>query len=272
MAEMAMQKTVLITGVSSGIGEATAVALAQAGYRVFGGARTPEKVRPLPGVSLVKIDVCSDEQVRHAVERILEEVGRIDVVINNAGVSLIGPVEATSDAEAQALFDTNLFGALRVSRAVLPAMRSQKSGLIINVSSVLGFLPAPFMGLYASSKHALEGLSESLDHEVRGFGVRVVLVEPNFTNTKLDTNAAQTEVSIAAYADALTQTIATLQKQVAAGAAPTAVAARILSVIKGKYRMRQPADGSAKLLSILRRFAPASQVDKGIRSTFGLKS
>lgn len=269
---MAIQKTVLITGVSSGIGAATSLALAQAGYRVFGGARTPANVHPIAGVKLVKLDVRNDEQVRQAVERILEEVGRIDIVINNAGVSLIGPVEATSDAEAQALFDTNLFGALRVSRAVLPAMRSQKSGLIINISSVLGFLPAPFMGLYASSKHALEGLSESLDHEVRGFGVRVVLVEPNFTNTKLDTNAAQTEAKIAAYADALSQTIATLQKQVAAGAAPAGVAARILSVIKGKYRMRQPADGSAKLLSILRRFAPASQVDKGIRSTFGLKS
>lgn len=267
-----MQKTVLITGVSSGIGEATATALAEAGYRVFGGARTPAKVRPIPNVELLELDVRNNAQVQLAVEHVIEKAGRIDIVINNAGTSLIGPVEATSDAEAQALFDTNLFGALRVMRAVLPAMRGQKSGLIINISSVLGFLPAPFMGLYASSKHALEGLSESLDHEVRGFGVRVILVEPNFTKTRLDTNSAQTEANIPEYAEALIRTNGALQKQVAGGAAPSAVADRILSAIKGKYRTRQPAGKGAKLLSILRRFAPASQVDKGIRSTFALKS
>lgn len=267
-----MTKTVLITGVSSGIGEATAVALAGAGYRVFGGVRTPGKVSSLPGVELVELDVRHDEQVRHAVQEVLEKAGRIDIVINNAGVSLIGPVEATSDDEAQALFDTNLFGVLRVMRAVLPAMRRQKSGLIVNISSVLGFLPAPFMGLYASSKHALEGLSESLDHEVRGFGVRVMLVEPGFTSTRLDSNGAQVETNIPDYADALTHTAVALQKQIAAGTAPAAVAARILSVIEGRYRMRHPADRGAKLLSILRRFAPAAAVDKGIRSTFGLNA
>lgn len=265
-----MQKIVLITGVSSGIGEATAKVLAEAGYRVFGGARTPENVRPTPGVELLELDVRDDEQVRRAVELVLEKAGRIDIVVNNAGVSLVGPIEATSDAEAQALFDTNLFGALRVMRAALPAMRSQKSGLIVNISSVLGFLPAPFMGLYASSKHALEGLSESLDHEVRGFGVRVTLVEPNFTSTRLDTSAAQTQAHIPAYAETLTQTIAALQKQVAAGAAPSSIAARVLSAITGRHRMRQPADRSAKMLSFLRRFAPSGPVDKGIRSTFGL--
>nr|WP_281379502.1 oxidoreductase [Novosphingobium sediminicola] len=266
-----MQKTVLITGVSSGIGEATAAALAQAGYRVFGGARTPFMVAPIAGVELLELDVRKDEQVRRAVDFVLEKAGRIDIVINNAGVSLIGPVEASSDAETQALFDTNLFGALRVMRAVLPAMRQQKSGLIVNISSVLGFLPAPFMGLYASSKHALEGLSESLDHEVRGFGVRVILVQPNFTNTRLDTNAQQTQAGLPAYADMLSQTLAAVQKQVAAGEAPSRVAGKIISAIRGGHRMRHPANSSARLLAFLRRFAPAGAVDKGIRSTFGLK-
>ncbi|HUD92568.1 oxidoreductase [Sphingobium sp.] len=267
-----MTKTVLITGVSSGIGEATAIALAQAGYRVFGGVRTPAKVDLLPGVEFVELDVRNDEQVRQAVGQVFEKAGRIDIVINNAGVSLIGPVEAASDTEAQALFDTNLFGVLRVMRAVLPGMRRQKSGLIVNISSVLGFLPAPFMGLYASSKHALEGLSESLDHEVRGFGIRVMLVEPGFTSTRLDSNATRVETIIPDYIAALTQATVALQKQVSAGTRPTAVADRILSAIGGKYRMRHTADRSAKLLSILRRFAPAASVDKGVRSTFGLKS
>lgn len=266
-----MQKIVLITGVSSGIGEATAAALAHAGYRVFGGARTPAHVLPIPGVEVLELDVRKDEQARHAVDLVLEKAGRIDILINNAGVSLIGPVEATSDAEAQALFDTNLFGALRVMRAVLPAMRQQQSGLILNISSVLGFLPAPFMGLYASSKHALEGLSESLDHEVRGFGVRVMLVQPAFTNTRLDTNAQQTRISLPAYADALSRTLEAVQKQVAAGEAPSTVAGKIMAAISGAYRMRHPANSSARMLAFLRRFAPAGAVDKGIRSTFGLK-
>lgn len=267
-----MQKTVLITGISSGIGEATAKALAEAGYRVFGGVRDPARVSATTGVELVELDVCDDDQVRRAVHYVLEHAGQVDILINNAGTSLVGPVEATSDAEAQALFDVNLFGALRLMRAVLPAMRSQKSGLIVNVTSVLGFLPAPFMGLYASTKHALEGLSESLDHEVREFGVRVMMIEPNFTNTKLDTNATQAQARMPAYADALMGALAAIQKQVKAGAAPSAVAARILSAIESKYQMRHPADRGARLLSFLRRFAPAAPVDKGIRKTFGLKS
>lgn len=266
-----MQKTVLITGVSSGIGQATAAALAQAGYRVFGGARTPARVAPTPGVDLLQLDVGDDEQVRNAVDHVLATTGRIDILVNNAGVSLVGPVEAASDSEAQALFDTNVFGPLRVMRAVLPAMRQQGSGLIVNVSSVLGFLPAPYMGLYASSKHALEGLSESLDHEVRGFGVRVMLIEPNFTSTSLDTNSPRSQTDIPAYANQLTKSIAAIETQVATGSAPAVVASRIVSAITGNYRMRHPAGSGAKLLSLLRRFAPAAPVDNGIRATFGLK-
>lgn len=266
-----MKKTVLITGVSSGIGAATAVALAKAGYRVFGGARAPAKLVPMAGVELVELDVRSDKQVRRAVADVLEKAGRIDIVVNNAGISLMGPVEATSDAEAQALFDTNFFGVLRVTRAVLPAMRNRQAGLIVNISSVLGFLPAPFMGLYASSKHALEGLSESLDHEVRGFGVRVVLVEPSFTSTNLDANSAETEAKIPAYAAELSHTIEAVREQIEEGTSPESVAGTILNAIEGKYRLRYPAGRRATLLSRLRRFAPASQVDKALRASFGLK-
>lgn len=267
-----MQKTILITGVSSGIGKATAQALIDAGYRVFGGARTPDKMTPVPGLELVMLDVQDDASVDAAVATVLKEAGRIDVLINNAGVSLVGPVEATSTSEAQNLFDTNFFGVLRLVRASLPSMRSQRSGLIINLSSVLGFLPAPFMGVYAASKHALEGLSESLDHEVRGFGVRVVLVEPSFTRTKLDTNAAVTGRQIDDYAVALHRSTRTVREQVERAPEAKEVAAKILQVIEGKHRLRQPADERAKLLSMLRRFAPASQVDKSLRTAFGLKA
>lgn len=263
------KKVVLVTGVTSGIGEATAKALSQAGYRVFGGARSPAKAANAPG-EIVQLDVRDEDSVEACVDTVLDKAGRIDILINNAGVSLVGPVEATSVAEARDLFDTNVFGVLRMARAVLPAMRRQKSGLILNVSSVLGFLPAPFMGLYSSSKHALEGLSESLDHEVRPFGVRVALLEPSFTRTKLDTNAAQTLETIDAYADALSRSTAAVVRQVREAPTPDAVAAKILQVVAGEHRMRQPADSRAKLLSVLRRFAPAKQVDKSLRQAFGL--
>jgi len=266
------QKNILITGVSSGIGEATAHALAAAGHCVFGTARNPEKVTPIRGVELIKMDVHNDDSVRDGIEQILQKAGRIDVVINNAGVSLVGPVEATSDAEAQAVFDTNVFGVLRVVRAVLPAMRQVRNGLIINLSSVLGFLPAPFMGIYAASKHALEGLSESLDHEVRGFGVRVVLVEPSFTKTKLDTNAARTARGIDGYGAVLARSIEVVQQQVGSAPEPKEVAKEIITILNGSHRLRRPADGRAKLLRFLRRFAPVGVVDKSLRGAFGLQA
>jgi len=266
------QKIVLITGISSGIGEATAHALALAGHRVFGTARAPEKLTPIPGVELIRMDVQDDESVRDGVDLVLRKAGRIDVIVNNAGVSLVGPVEASSDAEAMSVFDTNVFGVLRVVRAVLPAMRREQQGLIINLSSVLGFLPAPFMGIYAASKHALEGLSESLDHEVRGFGVRVVLVEPSFTKTKLDTNATRTAQNIESYSAALGRSINAVQQQVSSAPAAAEVAQEILSILGSTHRLRRPADGRAKLLRFLRRFAPPGMVDKSLRGAFGLQS
>jgi NAD(P)-dependent dehydrogenase (short-subunit alcohol dehydrogenase family) len=193
-------RVVLTTGASSGIGRATAELLAGRGHRVFGGVRAPATARPLAGVELVPLNVRDEASVKACVEAVRSRAGRIDVLINNAGVNLVGAVEETSIGQAQALFDTNVIGVLRMIQAVLPRMRRQGAGLIINISSILGFLPAPFMGVYASTKHAIERLSEWLDHEVRAFGIRVVLIEPHYTKTNLDANAAQAEGRIDAYA------------------------------------------------------------------------
>src|SRR5207248_9420552 len=122
------------------------------------------------------------------VREVLEKAGRIDLLVNNAGGSVMGAIEETSLEQARDLFEVNFFGAARLTQAVLPAMRAQKSGRIVFISSVFGFLPAPFMGFYAASKHALEGLAESLDHEVRTLGIRAALVEPGFMRTSLETN------------------------------------------------------------------------------------
>jgi NAD(P)-dependent dehydrogenase (short-subunit alcohol dehydrogenase family) len=163
---MKQQKVVLVTGVSSGIGRATATALAAAGFRTFGTMRDATKVSQQPRrVELVPLDVRDADSIRSAVKTVLERAGRIDVLVNNAGIALIGSSEETSIEEAQQLFETNFFGVLRLTQQLLPVMRSQGSGRIINISSIVGFLPAPYMAVYAASKHAIEGYSESLDHE-----------------------------------------------------------------------------------------------------------
>ena len=159
-------KAAIVTGASTGIGQASAKALYQAGFRVFGTSR--RAVASISeGIAMISCDVTDDASVKNAVEKVLDTTGRIDVLVNNAGIGLLGGAEESSISQAQALFDVNLFGVIRATNAVLPAMRDQKAGRIINISSVLGLIPAPFSALYSSTKHALEGYSESLDHEVR---------------------------------------------------------------------------------------------------------
>lgn len=264
------KKVIVITGASSGIGDATARLLSQKGFRVYAGVRNVDRASSAPNIQYGRLDVTDDASVVSFVDWVLSDAGRIDVLINNAGVSLMGPVEKTSIDEAQALFDTNLFGPMRMIKAVLPSMRKERGGLIVNISSVLGFLPAPFMGLYASSKHAIEGLSESLDHEVRDHNIRVVLVQPSWTNTRLDTNAKQVREPLGAYGLQVEAVARSVLAQIKSAPPPETVAKKILAVINGPYRMRQPADGRAKLLSRLRRFMPANAVDSSLRKSFGL--
>src|SRR5437660_4389523 len=180
-------KVVLITGVSSGIGRETAQLLAQRGARVFGTVRDLGRADPIAKVELVLMDVTDDKSVKDGTESVLENAGRIDILINNAGYSIAGGLEETSIEEARQLFDTNFFGVLRVTQAVLPSMRQRGYGRIVNMSSMLGVLPGPFRGMYAASKHALEGYTATLDHEVRAFGIRATLVESVYTKTKITT-------------------------------------------------------------------------------------
>ena len=180
----------LVTGASTGIGHATAKALQNAGFRVFGTSRRAAAERS-DGVTMLTCDVTDDASVAKLVDDVLAEAGRIDLLVNNAGMGLLGGAEESSTAQAQALFDVNVFGVLRVTNAVLPTMRRQGKGRIVNLSSVQGFIPAPYFALYSSTKHAVEGYSESLDHELRPFGIRVVLVEPAYTRTSFEENLAR---------------------------------------------------------------------------------
>jgi NAD(P)-dependent dehydrogenase (short-subunit alcohol dehydrogenase family) len=265
------RRVVLITGASSGIGRATAELIAARGHRVFGGVRSPATIRPLAGVELVPLDVRDETSVKACVDGLRSRAGRIDILINNAGVNLVGAVEETSISQAQALFDTNVIGVLRMIQAVLPDMRRQGAGLIVNISSILGLIPAPFMGVYASTKHAIEGLSESLDHEVRAFGIRVVLIEPPYIKTSLDASAAQAEGRIDAYAAQRQRTAAVITRETNAAPEPKLVAEDVLRAIEGRYRMRRPI-GQATRLSWLRRLLPARLFEPSLRKAFGLDS
>ncbi|MFZ5504687.1 MAG: oxidoreductase [Pseudomonadota bacterium] len=267
---MSNSEVVIVTGVSSGIGRAAAIELTKRGCRVFGTVRNLAKAEPVPGVALIEMDVRDEASVERGIQAVITQAARIDVLVNSAGVTLLGAAEETSIAEAQTLFDTNLFGLLRTTKAVLPHMRKQRSGRIVNVSSVLGFLPAPYMALYAASKHAVEGLSETLDHEVRQFGIRVALVEPSFTRTNLDLNAPQAASRIPDYEKELGTVSQAIRRNVQKAPQPDGVAAVIVDAALGAWKMRHTPKGEASLLAKLRRFMPAGPVEKGLRKTFGL--
>ncbi|MEX3945870.1 oxidoreductase [Paraburkholderia sp. BR10937] len=267
---MSNSTVVVVTGVSSGIGRATAEKFARRGCRVFGTVRSLAKAVPVSGVELVEMDVRDDASVKAGIQSVIERAGRIDVLVNNAGTSLIGAVEETSTAEALSLFDTNVLSILRTTQVVLPHMREQRGGRIVNVSSVLGFLPAPYMGLYSASKHAVEGLTETLDHEVRQFGIRVTLVEPSFTRTNLDINAPLASSKIADYDRERALASNAVVNSVKGAPAPDGVADTIVEAALGTWRMRRTPAGEASLLRKLRRFMPSGPVDSSLRKTFGL--
>ena len=269
---MSQQRVAVITGISSGIGRATAAELAQHKFRVFGTVRAPGSTA-LPGVEQVVLDVRDDESVKRGVEEILAKAGRIDVLVNNAGSSIVGAIEETDTAQARDLFDVNFFGAVGVTRAVLPTMRAQRSGRIVFVSSVLGFLPAPYMGFYAASKHAIEGYAESLDHEVRGLGIRAILVEPTFMKTRLDSNAAVAAQTIGDYAATRARVGERLNASVASGDDPSLVATVIAEALADEHpRLRYPVGKGAGTLAKLRSFLPARLFDRSFRKQFQLET
>ncbi|WP_285413111.1 oxidoreductase [Variovorax sp. efr-133-TYG-130] len=267
---MSSSSVVVVTGASSGIGRVAAEIFVARGCRVFGTVRDLRKAPVVPGVEFVEMDVREEESVRAGIDAIIEQGLRIDVLVNNAGMMMLGAVEETATAEAAALFDTNVFGVLRVTRAVLPSMRKQHRGRIVNVSSLFGVLPAPYMGMYAATKHALEGLSESLDHEVRQFGVRVTLVQPAFTRTNLDANAPRAKTPIADYDRERGRVERAVADGVNNAPPPQGVANTIVEAALGPWRMRCTPPGEASVLTKLRRFMPAGPVDASLRKKLGL--
>jgi NAD(P)-dependent dehydrogenase (short-subunit alcohol dehydrogenase family) len=262
------EQVALVTGASSGIGAAAARALAGAGFTVYGTSRKAAAGENRDGVVFLPLDVTDDDSVIGVVREVLDRSGRIDVLVNNAGLGIAGAAEESSIEQARALFDTNLFGSIRMTRAVLPQMREQGSGRVINVSSVLGLVPAPFGALYSASKHAIEGYAESLDHEVREYGIRVLLVEPAYTRTSFDANAVPADEPLALYAQRREVLDVLMAEAIKSGDEPSVVGETIVAAATDtRPKLRYPAGPRARRVSKLRRYVPSTLFDRQIRKT-----
>jgi len=258
------ETVVLITGASSGIGKACAERLARRGYRVFGTSRrAPFPPAPTPPGQpvMLQMDVTQDESVRRAVDFIVREAGRLDVVVNNAGFGIAGAVEDTSMEEAKSQLETNFFGVLRVCRAALPVMRAQGEGLIVNISSLGGVIALPFQALYSASKFAVEGLTEALRLEVRPFGIRVTRIEPGdmrtgFTDQRVRVAAWTRESAYGPYAERVLQVV---EHDERSGGSPEAVAALLERIIRSSNPAPRYRVGPAfqRLAAILKGILPA---------------
>ena len=264
-------KIALVTGASSGIGEATAERLANAGYKVYGTSRGGAQAGKRP-FEILPLDVTSDESVAAAVAEVIRRHDRIDLLVNNAGFGVApAGAEESSLGQARSIFETNFFGLVRMTRAVVPHMRRQGSGRIINIGSVLGFLPMPYGALYAATKHAVEGYSESLDHELRTRGIRVSVIEPAYTKTSFDANFMEPDAKLDEYREVRAGLSRRVNEVMATAEPPGVVADAVLKAANAaRPKLRYAAGRLANRLRLLRRFAPAGVVDSGIRKDLRL--
>jgi short-subunit dehydrogenase len=260
---------VLVTGASSGIGKVIAEALVKEGYRVYGTSRKANDInkdKPLSEsgerdgfLEMIQLDVCSEESAKNAMEHVATKEGRIDILINNAGFGIAGSVEDTSTDEAKEQFETNFFGVHRMVRHVLPVMRKQNKGLIINVSSVAGLITIPYQSMYCASKRAVEALTESLRMECAQFGIKSLLVEPGdtktgFTGSRIYATAARDSV----YERKCKKAVETMEKDEINGDRPEIAANVILSILKKKRPpVRKVIGIKYKVLVFIKRLIPS---------------
>ncbi|PQJ73970.1 SDR family oxidoreductase [Polaribacter gangjinensis] len=227
------KKIVLITGASSGIGKSIANYLSQKGYVVYGTSRNPTK--ELLPFQVIALDVLKKETIDNAIQQIIKKEGKIDVLINNAGMGITGPIEDTPIEEMRRVFDTNFFGALDLMKSVLPTMRAQKSGLIINITSIAGYMGLPFRGVYSATKGALELITEATNMEVQQFGINVVNVAPGDFATNIAAGRYHTPVfENSAYKKSYQENLDLMNSHVSSGMNPEEMAIKIHEIINTK--------------------------------------
>ena len=268
-----MSKIVLITGVSSGFGKSTVELLAKNGYVVYGTSR--KKIEPASGVNIIAMDVTNTASIHEGVKSILDKEGRIDVLINNAGMGISGAIEDVTPDEARLQMDTNFYGMVHVIQAVLPAMRKQGNGTIINLSSIGGLMGLPFQGFYAASKFAIEGMSESLRMELKQFNINVVLINPGdfFTNFTANRQIISKAGSDSPYEAQFRKTLAVIEKDEKGGLPPAKMAQKIFKILQKKKPGSRyiVATFEQKLAVVLKYILPDSWFFKILEDHYGIK-
>ena len=226
-----MSKVILVTGASSGIGKSIAIFLSEKGYKVFGTSRNPKNAENF-SFEIIALDVLKMETIEKAVAYIIKKEGRLDVLINNAGMGITGPIEDTPMDEMRAVFNTNFFGAIDVMKAVLPQMRAQKSGMILNVTSIAGYMGLPFRGLYSATKGALELVTEAVSMEVKSLGIKAVNVAPGDFATNIAAGRYHTPVFVnSAYKENYQTNLNLMDAHVSGGMDPLEMAKTVYKII-----------------------------------------
>jgi len=245
--------------------------LSQRGYKVFGTSRHSTTAESTPAVEMLPLDVRADDSVRACVEAVVNRSGRLDVLINNAGYELAGALEELSSDEVRAQFETNFFGVVRMVVAFLPLMRRQRSGHIINVSSLSGLSAIPFLGVYSASKFALEGYTEALRHEVKPFNIHVSMAEAGFLKTPMMNHRQLAANRLVEYDAWRQRALNAIRAHEEKGPGPEVVAETLLDIASSKApRLRYLIGGQARTVARLRRFLPAGMYEYGVRRTFSI--
>lgn len=266
-----MSKVVFITGASSGIGKSIGLYLHGKNYKVYGTSRNPSKVN-VPFL-MVALDVTQRDSIKRAISEVIAVEGKIDVLINNAGKGITGPIEDTPTEEMKSNFDTNFFGVIDVIKEVLPSMRLEKNGLIINTTSIAGYMGLPFRGIYSASKGALELVTEALSMEVKGFGVKVVNVAPGDFTTNIAAGRYHTPVfEDSAYKEKYAENLALMDSHVSSGEDPMMMAKAIHKIINEKSpKIHYKVGGFMEKFSIvLKRILPDKVYEKLLMNHYKL--
>lgn len=267
-----MSKVVLITGASSGIGKAIGEFLVQKGCVVYGTSRNPKQLETY-SFSLIPLDVTKPETIVTAVSTIIEKEGRLDVLVNNAGMGITGPIEDTPTDEMRKVFDTNFFGAIDVMKAVLPQMRTQKAGLIINVTSIAGYMGLPFRGVYSATKGAFELITEATRMEVKQFGVHVTNIAPGDFATNIAAGRYHTPVfEDSAYKEKYQENLDLMDAHVDGGMDPQEMAKKVYQIIHTKKpKIHYKVGGFMEKFSIvLKRILPDKVYEKLLMNHYKL--
>jgi short-subunit dehydrogenase len=269
-----MKKVILITGISSGFGKQIARLLSEKGHIVYGTVRNEAETGSL--VNVIKMDLTEPDSINRAVETVLGKEGKIEVLINNAGMHTGGPVETSPIEHIKLQMDTNFLGMVRLTRAVLPAMRKQGGGLIINFSSIGGLMGLPFQGFYSASKFAIEGVSEALRMELKQFNIKVVLINPGDFHTSNSANRRNFLAPAGTndpYGLQFSKTLAIIEKDELNGWAPEILAKKIVKIVACKNPRQKYTIGSFenKLAVYLKYILPGSLFRKILQDHYGIK-